>query len=272
MTMHLINGQRTESIDARDRGLHYGDGLFETLAVRAGAPLLWERHMQRLMHGCARLGLPAPDVALLHRETTHVCANAARGVLKIILTRGVGGRGYRCAASTPTRILTLHPWPDYPDAFKQQGIKVRICATRLGMNPALAGVKHLNRLEQVLARNEWDDADVPEGLMLDGAGRVIEGTLSNVFAVRDGALLTPDLSQCGVAGVMRALILEQAAAWGIETRVTQFGVEELTAMHEVFVCNSLIGVWPVRELAGAALAVGPLTRRIAAHIDEIMNR
>ncbi|MEW6354499.1 MAG: aminodeoxychorismate lyase [Pseudomonadota bacterium] len=269
--MHLINGQPAANIDVGDRGLHYGDGLFETLAVRAGVPLLWERHMQRLTHDCARLGIAAPDVALLHQEAEQVCAAAPRAVLKIIITRGVGGRGYRCTASTPTRILTLHPWLDYPDAFKQQGVKVRVCATRLGMNPALAGVKHLNRLEQVLARNEWDDADIPEGLMLDGAGRVVEGTMTNVFAVRDGVLLTPDVSQCGVAGVMRALILEQAAAWGIKSRITQFGVEELTAMHEIFVCNSLIGVWPLRELAGVAFPVGPLTRRIAAHVDEIMH-
>ncbi|MEO5574046.1 MAG: aminodeoxychorismate lyase [Gammaproteobacteria bacterium] len=270
--MTLINGQQGSQLNVEDRGLLYGDGLFETLAVRNGHPLLWERHVQRLRLGCTHLGIAAPDAENLRAEALAVCQSAQQAVLKIIVTRGCGQRGYRGhSAKSPTRILTLHSWPDYPLDFKQQGIAVRVCETRMGSNPALAGIKHLNRLEQVLARNEWDDPNVPEGVMLDGAGQVIAGTMTNIFRVRDGHLLTPDLSQCGVAGIMRGLILETAAHMGLPVTISGFKLDELLSAQEIFVCNSLIGLWPVRELAGTILPVGPITRQIAAHLDELLN-
>lgn len=263
--MYLINGDPRGHIEHDDRGLLYGDGVFETVAVRNGQPLSWDRHMRRLHHGCARLAITAPDIALLHAEALHVAHGAPRAVLKIIITRGPGARGYRAAAhAAPTRVLSVHPWPDYPEAFNHAGVAVRVCATRLGKNPALAGIKHLNRLEQVLARGEWDDPEIAEGLMLDSAGHVIEGTFSNIFAVRDGMLITPDLTACGVAGIRRELILEYAHGAAIPVTIAPLPLSELLDMHEIFLCNSLIGVWPVRELAGKPFAPGPLTRRIAA--------
>lgn len=274
----LINGVVGTQISVQDRGLHYGDGVFETLAVRAGVPLLWDRHMQRLYAGCMRLGITPPDTALLAAEACRVCthdsSNLAQGVLKIIITRGEGARGYRMITTTPvpaTRILALHPWASWPEEFVQRGVRVRVCATRLGINPALAGIKHLNRLEQVLARNEWSDADIPEGLMLDTAGCVIEGTMSNVFVVRDGKLYTPDVSRCGIAGIVRGLIIELAKEWSLECAITGLTLHDIQDANEIFLCNSLIGVWPVREIDGVHLAPGPLTRRIAARINEIMN-
>ncbi len=249
MNITLIDGRQSDQINIEDRGLLYGDGLFETLAVRAGVPQLWDRHMQRLGLGCLRLGITPPDLTNLRKEAHAVCQGAERAVLKIIVTRGSGARGYRCRDSEKTtRIIALQPWPDYPDNFKQQGVAVRLCATRLGSNPVLAGLKHLNRLEQVMARNEWDDPTIPEGLMLDSAGTVIEGTMSNIFVVRGGVLQTPDLSQCGVAGIMRGLILEMAAEMGLTTEITQPGLKDIMAAQEIFLCNSLIGLWPVREL------------------------
>lgn len=270
----LINGETGTAVSAQDRGLHYGDGVFETLAVRAGAPLLWDRHMQRLSAGCARLGITPPDSALLEAEARRVCTSSstAQGVLKIIITRGVGARGYRVTMPAPaTRILALHPWPSWPEEFVQHGVRVRVCATRLGINPALASIKHLNRLEQVLARNEWSDADIPEGLMLDTAGCVIEGTMSNVFVVRDGKLYTPDLSRCGIAGIVRGLIMELAGEWSLECAITDLTLSDVKNAHEVFLCNSLIGVWPVREIDGAHHTPGPLTRRIAIRVNEVMH-
>lgn len=268
--MMLINGQPSDVIDAADRGLHYGDGLFETLAVQEGRPCRWNRHMQRLSLGCQRLNIPCPDRAILREEALLLCADARQAVLKIIVTRGSAGRGYRCATGNePSRILSLYPWPVYPDSFAKEGVVVRICTTRLAQNPLLAGIKHLNRLEQVLARNEWDDPAIPEGLMLDGTGHVISATMSNLFLVQDGVLFTADLSQCGVAGIMRGVILEAATELTLITTTSELTLTDVLSAHELFLCNSLIGLWPVRELAGVTFPVGPITRRIAAHLDEM---
>lgn len=270
--MILINGSAADKVDALDRGLHYGDGLFETLAVRAGLPLLWQRHMQRLNAGCRRLGIPPPDDSLLDKEAAQVCAGVTQGVLKIILTRGAGGRGYRApAAPHPTRIVARYPWPGYSSRSAAQGVVLRVCATRLARNPALAGMKHLNRLEQVLARNEWDDPGIAEGVMLDNEGQVISGAMSNLFLVKAGVLLTPDVAQCGVAGVMRGLILDIAARLDITARVSAISLNDVLEADEVFICNSLIGLWPVRQLAERRYDCGPLSMRLAAEIATHMD-
>jgi len=145
----LINGQKTDNINVRDRGLHYGDGLFETMAVIDGCCPFWERHMQRLQRGCHRLSLPVPDIALLEAEAQQLIKNETRGVLKLIISRGEGGRGYRYPESTcTTRILISYPWPDYPAQNWQEGVAVRFCDTTLARQPQLAGLKHLNRLDR----------------------------------------------------------------------------------------------------------------------------
>ncbi|HQU16317.1 MAG: aminodeoxychorismate lyase [Chromatiales bacterium 21-64-14] len=265
--MILVNGRETDQLPVADRGLQYGDGLFETLMVRDARPLHWERHLARLTADCTRLAIPAPDPDRLRREAAQVCQDAAAGTLKILVTRGAGERGYRppppSAGVQATRILALYPAPAYPEAHRREGVVTRICATRLGINPALAGIKHLNRLEQVLARAEWDDPAIPEGLMLDLHGRVVEGTMSNLFLVRDGTLITPDLARCGVAGVVRAIILEQAAARGIPCQVRDVAAEELTGAEEIFLCNSLIGIWPVCRIDRHTYTSRSLTLRLA---------
>lgn len=265
--MILINGQPTGQIDARDRGLHYGDGLFETIAVRDGRPQLWDRHLARLTAGCERLRLPAPDAALLAAEAAQLCDGVAQGVLKIILTRGVGGRGYAIphadaatAAGRMSRILIRLPAPDYPATHYRDGVAVRLCELRLGDAPALAGIKHLNRLEQVLARSEWSDPGIAEGLMRDAEGAVIEGTMSNLFIVRTGGLETPELTRCGVAGVMRGRIIDRARELGLAVTERRLMPADLAAADECFLCNSLIGIWPVRRIDDNVLPVGPLTR------------
>ncbi len=262
-------------IDVQDRGLHYGDGLFETFAVINGEPAMWDGHMQRLQLGCRRLNFPAIDLALLRSEALSLSGDVTQGVLKIIITRGSGGRGYRAPSPLSvqvTRILSLYPWPDYPIAFWSEGVAVRVCATRLGWNPALAGIKHLNRLEQVLARSEWDDVNVPEGLMLDIQGNVIEGTMTNLFVVRNGQLLTPDVSQGGVAGVMRSWILAYARTAGIPSAIAALALEEVISADEIFLCNSVIGLWPVREIMGipgcSFQVNGPITSDIMAKLRD----
>ena len=265
-----IDGVAADTLPVLDRGLHYGDGLFETLAVKDGHIGLLQSHLERLQEGCTRLGLPMPSVETLDTELHTAAAGEALAVLKLMITRGEGGRGYRPPAETrPRRILLRYPWPEYPAAWSQDGARVRICDMRLAEQPRLAGMKHLNRLEQVLARAEWNEADgYQEGLMLDAGSRVVEGTMTNVFAAsREGGLLTPDLSRAGVAGVMRRHILERAAAAGIHVRVTELSLAELMQAHEIFLCNSLIGVWPVAELDGHSYAVGSVTRQAQRWAD-----
>jgi len=246
-----VDGAAVDCVDTGDRGLLYGDGLFETIAVRNGRVSSWPRHMARLLTGCERLGIPAVDTGQLAHEAGELLAGAGHGVLKVIVTRGSGGRGYRVPEKvTPRRILQLHPWPDFPPAAGEAGVAVRLCATRLCHNPLLAGIKHLNRLEQVLARQEWDDPQIGEGLLLDVNNRLVEGTMSNLFLVRRGLLLTPDLSRCGVAGIMRSIILEQAQRQSLRVEIRALDSTDLLEADEAFLCNSLIGIWPVSAVDG----------------------
>jgi 4-amino-4-deoxychorismate lyase len=261
----LVNGVPAESVSSRDRGLQYGDGLFETVAVRHGAPRLWERHLERLFRDAARLGMPAPDAACLTEEGYRLCAGAERAVLKIIVTRGAAGRGYAPPSlAEPTRILNLSPWPVHPAQAAETGVAVRFCETRLGSNPRLAGIKHLNRLEQVLARSEWE-TDYAEGLMRDDSGNVIEGTMSNLFVVASGIVWTPDLSRCGVAGVMRGWVLDQFAG---AARAAPLRCDDVVRADELFLTNSVIGIWPVSRLGDREYRVGPVTRRIMRLANE----
>ena len=261
--MMLINGIATDKLPASDRGLQYGDGLFETIAVVDGEPQLWAAHLARLTTGCEVLQLPPPDGELLLQEARQLSVDSTRAVLKIILTRGSGGRGYRYPQSVDaTRILSVHPWPDYPQSYYQNGIVATICNTRLGRHSTLAGVKHLNRLEQVLARNEWQDSEIGEGFMLDDRGNVIEGTMSNLFIIEGNTLTTPDLSECGISGIMRQTVLELANQLSIETRIENISLARLKAASGCFVTNSIIGLWPVRALDDITYQQGKIAQNL----------
>ena len=259
----LINGLPRQTVDVLDRGFQYGDGVFTTIAVRAGIPLFLNRHLDRLHRDCAVLGIPWVGKDTLLREVEQLLANQGEGVLKIQLTRGVGGRGYRPPASVaPTRVLALHPSVNYPASHEQDGVVVRFCSTRLGINPCLAGIKHMNRLEQILARSEWGDSDCAEGLMFDQDDQLVEGTMSNIFLVRDGRLLTPLLDRCGIQGVMRSILIEAARGLGFEVSESRLTTKELEMADEVFLSNSVIGLWPVRRIEGRAYEIGSISRRM----------
>lgn len=255
----LVNGKQSDTIAIMDRGFQYGDGLFETIEVRENIPIFLEKHLQRLSNDSQRLYLPKLDLALLRSEITQLCQNNTdNAVLKIIITRGSGGRGYRQPAKIQlTRILSLHPFPDYPKNFYTDGIVARICNTRLGLNSALAGMKHLNRLEQVLARAEWNDDAIHEGIMLDIENRVIEGTMTNLFYAKNGELFTASLKNCGIAGILRNWIFEQMSV--IEHN---FFIENLFNADEIFVCNSVMGICGVRELENKSYKLGEITKKL----------
>lgn len=259
----LINGVATEWLPATDRGLAYGDGIFRTVELLNGQPRLWRWHWQRLAADCTALQLPCPDQPLLLEELLQVGLCHERAVAKITLTRGAGQRGY-AMPSTPdvTQIVSASPWAGYPAEWAEQGVQLCWCETRLGIQPRLAGIKHLNRLENVLARSEWQDLAIAEGLMCDSDGFVIEGTMSNLFLLSDGLLQTPLLDRCGVAGAMRAWVMETAARLGLLVQEVRLSKEQLLQADEVFICNSLAGIWPVVSLPERTWQIGTLTRRL----------
>ena len=268
--MMLIDGRLQDTLPAADRGLHFGDGVFETMAVDAGRALCLDRHLARLTAGCSALGILAPEHAILEEECARACHGIDRGVLKVMVTRGGGGRGYAVEeGAAVTRIVARYPWPAYAVNSRKNGVAVRICQTRLGRNPRLAGIKHLNRLEQVLARNEQDPGGRDEGLMLDDRDHVIEGIMSNVFVYRDGRLSTPLLFECGVAGIVRDLVLETAQEiTGSAPLVEELGVDDLLTADECFLTNSLIGIWPIQSIEQHAMGVGPVTHELQTLLSD----
>lgn len=259
-----VDGEVAAEVSVLDRGLHYGDGLFETLACINGRPRFLELHLKRFTLGCARLALPAPDVAVLARELKSAAGGRAGAVLKLILTRGrAPARGYRFTGKQRcTRVLLRYPWGGEDERAAREGVRVRLGEMPLGENPRLAGVKHLNRLEQVLARAEWSDPRIAESLLFSTGGALVSGTMSNVFLVHGKALSTPRLDRCGVAGIMREVVGELAARQPLEFTVAPLDRERLATAEEIFLTSALTGIRPVRELAGRSLGVGPLTRQL----------
>ena len=267
-----VDGRETHERLALDRGLHYGDGLFETIACLNGRPRFLPLHLNRLAAGAVRLGLPPADRGELAREVQELAAGATRAVVKLLLTRGAApSRGYAPTASEPPTRLTLrYPWAVEDPAAAGEGVRVRLATLRLGENPALAGLKHCNRLEQVLARAEWTDPAIAEALLFSGSGALVSGTMSNVFIVHDSRLLTPRLDRCGVAGIMREVVLAVARAAGIAAEERRLEAADLLRAEEIFLTNALTGIRPVRELDGAPLVPGPLTRTLQARLAPLL--
>jgi 4-amino-4-deoxychorismate lyase len=257
----LVNGVESSAISVDDRGLQYGDGLFETMAALDGRVRHFARHMERLAEGGRRLGLPVPESALIAAECERALTGLGAGSVKLVVTRGPGPRSYRPPAEPAVTRIVVSSSPK-PRNDPDDGIVVRLCDTPLGLNPRLAGLKHLNRLEQVLACSEWNDPAIAEGLMSSVDGRVICATAANVFLVRDGCLVTPAMRDCGVAGVMRGVVLEAARELAIMTEVTDVRLEDFEQADEVFLTNAITGVRPVGEILGVRryAAAGEVTR------------
>ena len=270
--MILVNGAVADSVAATDRGLAYGDGVFRTLPVRRGKAQCWEMHYRKLEHDCAALGIACPPMLVLASELEQLARESADFVAKIIITRGSGTRGYALPQpASPTRIVMSTPLPEYPADFNRADIKVHLCATRLSFQMRLAGVKHLNRLENVMARAEWSDPAVAEGLLLDVQDHVIGGTMSNLFIVENGALVTPELTRCGVAGVTRDRIMKAAAKHGMACREESITQARLLDAPEAMLVNSVIGAWRIGACAGKSWTEGTFTERVRKWLDEEMG-
>ncbi len=262
-----------DSMAADDRGLQYGDGLFETIAIRDGAPRLWDYHVERLCTGAERLGIAAPEEATLRAELDAALGQAQadkkRCVAKILLTAGTGRRGYRRDVGGTASLLTgISAGRPVEDVRYRDGVDLRLCRTRLAAQPQLAGMKTLNRLEQVLARNEWQDDAIFEGLTLDADGRVICGTMSNVFLVSGQQLLTPAITRCGVSGVMRRHVLALLHGAGTDCQVRDVDAGELWAADGVFLSNSQFGILPARRCGTHDWPVPDVFRRLAAMLRD----
>ena len=239
-----VEGRDDGAIAADDRGLAYGDGLFETMRAHAGTVPWWPAHWRRLLHGAQRLRIPVPAEAEMVRQVSTLL-QGGEGVVKLLLTRGAGGRGYAPPPEpAPTCIVSHHPVP----VATPGGLTLRWCDTRLAEQPALAGMKHCNRLEQVLARLEWTAPggpmpDAHDGLMRSTSGDVVCATAANVFALIDGQWRTPPVDRCGVAGVCREWALAR-----LDARIGILSPQEVETADAVFLCNAVRGILPVARL------------------------
>ena len=263
----LFNGEESSGAWTRTRALHYGDGVFRTILAMEGQIVDRERQMARLAADAEALDLEMPEAGLLDQEIESSIAGVAAGALRIVLSRVDSGRGYAPGSRASDRLLEIRPLPAYPFGRWAQGIHLGWSKVLLGIQPRLAGIKHLNRLEQVLASRDWPE-DQHEALMCDTDGRVICGTRSNLFFVIDNILVTPDVSLAGVAGMMRGKLIGLAREKGLGCEIGLVAPDELRHATECFVSNSLIGIWPVRRIGGMELpAPGPVTRQLMDHLD-----
>lgn len=296
----LVNGKNTAAVSAEDRGLLYGDGLFETFRIQNWKPCLWQQHLQRLGESAKALAIEF-DPAVIETELASLLASVAsqhqklngNAIGKIIITRGEGGRGYlppplnnsnswgtANKQTSSTRIIQLFKFPQQQAEKFRQGITLGIAEFQLSQNKTLAGHKHLNRLEQVLVSQELQEQQVDEVLVSDSAGNIIEGSRSNLFFAYQNRLYTPDLSLSGVRGIMRQYLIEKFAADGVEIHRRHHDIEALASAEEIFFCNSVFGIWPVvkmqrdAKVAGAKkvpLVLGSYTRQALDYQDAILT-
>lgn len=271
LPLAMVNGELHGRISPFDRGFNYADGLFETLRVERGKLPLWERHRRRLHGACERLAIPLSmplleaEIQALLAAVSGIVSDIESAVLKIVVTRGEGGRGYRPPQQVnPTRCLSLHAWPHWPETHYREGLCLDAKPYVLNENPALAGLKHLSRLDHVLASAA---TSAEQGLICDGDGHILETTSGNLFLIKGQRLLTPSLVRGGVCGVLRGLIMEELApALGIAVEVGSFDLAFLQEADEVFCGNSVAGIWPVNALDGICRfgLPGPLTQQLMA--------
>lgn len=261
MTARIFIGEReTAGIDPANRGLAYGDGVFETMRVHGGGVPLWPRHLARLQEGALRLGIPVPDVAFIEASVAGMLAGCNAGVLKLLVTRGDGARGYAPEPKAlPAWTLALHPLP----ASLHGGLRLHWCETRLAVQPALAGIKHCNRLEQVLARTECVRQGCDEGLMRDTSGNVVCATGANLLVLHQGTWTTPPVADCGVAGVMRQWLLDEGMI-----HLSQMSSAQVEAADALALCNAVRGILTVANIGALTWQPHPAVARLRASLVE----
>lgn len=268
--MIWVDGQLTDNMPVCDRGLAYGDGFFTTMLVLEGRLINWRKHQQRLTLSALCLGFPELNWPALTQDLTTVLNHFVAtdtGVIKIIITRGCGGAGYQPlpkAQTQPRIIIQKLPYPQQVDRSLKDAknnpaclsfiVKSQVCRTLWSDNKQLAGLKHLNRLDNVLARYELADG-MSEGIMLSQTGGVISGTQSNIVVLKDLIAYTPKLETCGIHGTLLASLKEWLPSLGYDWQETQFDLAFLNSADEVFFCNAVRGIMPMESLNGKAWPV-----------------
>jgi len=269
----LINGKQENKISAYDRALHYGDGIFETIAYKNNCLIYWREHLQRLNNACHILKLDIIDENTWLKDIRKIIKGRVQDlVIKLIYSRGEGQRGYKIPDTiSPLRIVMSSPLPQYADEMYSRGVELTICQTPATSNSRLAGIKHLNKLDNILARSEWSDKKIFEGLMLDDFGNIIEGTMSNVFAVKNNSLYTPILKRSGVNGIIRQRIIELAKNNNIVTQQIEIKLDKLLEMDEIFITNSLAGLCPVNKIDIHHYKIGTITQQLMLKLQQDTN-
>lgn len=268
---HILNGQLDHYISPLDRGFTYGDGVFRTLKMVNGMPQHWPQHYQKLVADCAVIGIVCPSAELLIDDLRQLFGPLDTAVAKIIITRGEGERGYKLPAVTlPTRLVTKSTLPSYRAEFANSGVSLFVCKTRIPPQPVLAGIKHLNRLENVMARMEWQSDAIFDGMLLNHQDEVIECTMSNIFARFQNTLITPDLSQCGVAGITRQQIMHLAKPLNLIIETKNISLSTLLTADEVIICNSLYTAFQVTSINHGDNTYSWQPQSLAAEIKKII--
>ncbi len=270
----LINGEFQTKVSAADRGLLYGQSVFETVALVEGKARLFDSHLRRLKKGCETLLIPL-NINDIERELKVLLdfhAVERKQVLRITVSMSAGGRGYaNPEMPSGNRILSLHPYPESYTTDASTGIVLGLSSVRLAQQPLLAGIKHGNRLEQILARSQWLP-DWDEAVLRDTDDNVIEGTQSNIILIKQGQVYTPLLDQCGVDGVMKNWVMERLKDAGFSCQAVRLSVQDIIEADEVLLTNSIIGVWPVKLFKSKRYNQSPTAQALLEklHKDEII--
>ncbi|WP_286268801.1 aminodeoxychorismate lyase [Thalassotalea hakodatensis] len=254
-----LNGIRTEDISITDRGLAYGDGVFTTAKIVDGTILLLMEHIERLKESCARIALSDIDWHALKAELVKQSTAFPLAVLKVMITAGTGGRGYsRIGVSKPNVIVMVHEFPKHYIDWQQAGVSIGIAKTRLGINPNLAGIKHLNRLEQVLIRKELDESQWQDLIVTDVQNNIVETSCANVFWIKNNDVFTPELGSSGVSGLLRNQTIRQLS----EIKLIKEPLDSLVDIDAMIICNSVMGYVPVKNFNGHTLSLSVASRFI----------
>ncbi|OBT08515.1 aminodeoxychorismate lyase [Vibrio sp. UCD-FRSSP16_10] len=259
--MYWINGVPKDTIPTTDRSFNYGDGGFTTIKTVAGRPVHWSYHVERMQACLELLHIAQPDWQQVSLWVENAAIKSGVAGIKLHVSRGSGGRGYSPTGADSTLVTISHfSYPTHYLCWQESGIELGVASLKLGLNPALAGHKHNNRLEQVLLKAEAEQQGFQDVIALDLNEQVIETTMANLFWVKEGNLYTPSLKECGVAGVARRWIIEQAEKSGFKVTVGAFILDHLLEADEVFICNSLLDIAPIVKIKHKLFAVGITTR------------
>ena len=264
----LINGEEQSKVSIFNRNVQYGDGLFETCISKNNKILFWQRHLERLNLGCERLNIKKIQEStwISDLKKAFTLSSENNCIVKLILSRGDSLRGYGYMEDiTPVRIVIIS---EKKKSAAKDIFSLEFSESGFYSNPNLAGIKHCNRLEQILARANLSS---DEAIMKDENENVISVTQGNIYLIYDGKLYTPKLDRCGVEGSRRSLIMGIARSLDIDAIESRISGDKLLQANEVFISNSVIGIQSVSFIEESGFGDSPLTERIKALYDTKIN-